>query len=107
VKQHHPFGRIAQPALADPWAQVAARLVETRLRASIAASSRRAGTLMEVADVLPGSLLVEPELDPVSVANLAQRLESLERSSTENQAILVELLEIVRAGSQPSTGEKG
>jgi hypothetical protein len=62
---------------------------------------------MEVADVLPGSLLVEPELDPVSVANLAQRLESLERSSTENQAILVELLEIVRAGSQPSTGEKG
>jgi hypothetical protein len=63
---------------------------------------------MELAEVLgvPRSLLVEPELDPVSVANLAQRLESLERSSTENQAILAEMLEIVRAGSQPSTGEK-
>jgi hypothetical protein len=64
---------------------------------------------MELAEVLGvlRSLLVEPELDPVSVANLAQRLESLEKSSAENQAILAELLAIVRAGSQPSRGEQG
>jgi hypothetical protein len=61
------------------------------------------------ADVLgvSRSPLAESELDPVSVANLAQRLESLERSSAENRAILAERLEIVRAGSQRSRGEQG
>lgn len=67
----------------------------------------RLGTLMRLADVLevPRSFLVESELDAASVADLAQRLEAVERMSAENQAMLAELLEIARAGSRPSIGE--
>jgi transcriptional regulator with XRE-family HTH domain len=59
----------------------------------------RLGTLIELAEVLdvPRSFFVESALDPVSGANLAQRLEALERSLAKNQAFLAELLEIVRA----------
>ncbi len=69
----------------------------------------RLGTLMRLADVLevPSSFLVESELDLASVGDLAQRLDTVERMSAENQAMLAELLEIARAGSRPSIGESG
>ena len=69
----------------------------------------RLGTLMELADVLdvPSSFFVESQLDAGSVASLAERLEAVERSAAENQAMLVELLELARAGSLPSRGERG
>jgi transcriptional regulator with XRE-family HTH domain len=69
----------------------------------------RLGTLMELADVLdvPSSFFVESQLDAGSVASLAERLEAVERSAAENQAMLVELLELARAGSLFSRGERG
>ena len=68
----------------------------------------RLGTLMKLADVLevPSSFFVESELDAASVADLAERLEAVERMSAANQAMLAELLEIARAGTLPSTGER-
>ena len=67
----------------------------------------RHGTLMRLADVLevPTSFFVESELDVASVASLAERLEAVERMSAENRAMLVELLQIVRAGSTQSKDE--
>ena len=69
----------------------------------------RLGTLMTLADALevPSSFFVESDLDPASVGDLAQRLETVERMSAENQAMLAELLEIARAGSRPPRGEPG
>jgi transcriptional regulator with XRE-family HTH domain len=69
----------------------------------------RLGTLMRLADVLqvPSSFFVESELDAASVADLAERLEAVERMSAENQAMLAELLELARGESQRSRGEQG
>ena len=54
-----------------------------------------------------GLRTVQSQLDAGSVASLAERLEAVERSAAENQAMLAELLEIARAGSRPSIGESG
>jgi transcriptional regulator with XRE-family HTH domain len=69
----------------------------------------RLATLMRLADVLEvsSSSFVESELDAASVADLAERLEAVERLSARNQAMLAELLQIFRAGTRLSTGERG